>query len=209
MGNFIDLTGKRFGRLIVIKKTDQHKGYEILWDCLCDCGKHHLVRGKHLREGLVKSCGCLRSEKGRNHTHGLRYTRLYTIWKNVKSRCNNPKSINYKDYGGRGIVCCKEWMDFETFYQWAMANGYKEGLTIERIDNDKGYNPENCRWATLLEQARNKRSNHFLIYKGEARTISEWEEYLGMHRGTLNQRIAKGWSVRRAIETPVRKRPKS
>ena len=207
MSNFVDLTGKRFGRLIAVEKSE-HQGREILWRCVCDCGNEKVIQGNHLRMGLTKSCGCLRREKGRNTTHGMTHSRLYTTWVNLRSRCNNPKDRCYHNYGGRGITYCEEWERFEAFYEWAMASGYNDTLTIDRIDNNKGYCPENCRWATVKDQARNRRSCHLLTYKGETKTLREWEETLGMHRGTLVQRIYMGWTTEKAIETPVRPSPK-
>ena len=207
MGTYKDLTGQRFGRLLVIEKTEQRQGGEILWRCVCDCGTTKLVRGSHLRNGKTMSCSCLIYEKGRNQTHGLRRTRLYDIWSNLKGRCDNPKNKCYHNYGGRGITYCKEWEHFEPFWEWAMANGYRSGLTIDRIDNSKGYCPENCRWATIKEQARNRRTNHLLTYKGETKTITEWAEQYNIPPLTLQARVARyHWPVETAIETPVRKR---
>lgn len=206
MGTRFDLTGQRFGRLYVIEITDQYQNTEVLWRCVCDCGTEKLIRGSHLRYGKTMSCGCLRREKGRNQTHGKRQTRLYNTWVRLRDRCRNPKNKSYQNYGGRGITYCKEWERFEIFYEWAMSNGYKDGLTIERIDNSKGYCPENCRWATIKEQARNRRTNHLLTYKGETKTITEWAEQYNMPPLTLRARVTRyHWPVEKAIETPVDK----
>ena len=125
----------------------------------------------------------------------------------MKRRCNDTKGKDFHNYGGRGITYCDEWERFEPFYEWAMSNGYRDNLTIDRINNDKGYSPENCRWATISEQARNRRTCHILTYKGVSKTIREWEEILGMKKGTLENRIVSlHWSIEKAIETPIRKR---
>ena len=196
----------KFNHLTVLKYSHNDNGHHM-WLCLCDCGNTKLVRGTHLEHGESKSCGCLIHAKGRNQTHGLIGTRLYHIWRNMKRRCNDTKGKDFHNYGGRGITYCDEWERFEPFYEWAMSNGYRDNLTIDRINNDKGYSPENCRWATISEQARNRRTCHILTYKGVSKTIREWEEILGMKKGTLENRIVSlHWSIEKAIETPIRKR---
>ena len=160
MAKLIDLTGQRFGRLTVVERTGTSKNGNALWACRCDCGNVAVVRGASLKNGITRSCGCLIAEstKDRNTTHGLRKTRLYHVWANMKDRCLNPNTPSYSYYGGRGITICDEWRDdFQAFYDWAMANGHRDDLSIDRIDNDKGYNPDNCRWATHSEQMHNRR----------------------------------------------------
>lgn len=204
----IDLTGKRFGRLLVIAK-DGHKGKSVAWLCKCDCGEDVVVRGNDLRRGVTQSCGCLHSEvlAERNTRHGLRGTRLYNIWGLMVQRCYNQETSCYDAYGGRGIDIYPEWRDsFQAFYEWSMSNGYKENLTIDRIDNDKGYSPDNCRWVTRKVQANNTRRNHYITYNGETHTLTEWAETLGFNPDTLGSRIYRGWGLDKALTTPVRVR---
>lgn len=201
MGVFIDLTGMRFGRWLVIERASNPKGTRAVWLCKCDCGNTNIVTGKDLRSGRTKSCGCLRVK------HGCEKTKLYNVWHNMKSRCYNPTSAPFKDYGGRGITVCEEWRnDFIPFRDWSFSNGYAEGLSLDRIDNDGPYSPENCRWVSMKEQCNNRRNNHFLNYNGETHTLASWAELKGMSPATLRRRIfVHGWSIEKALNTPVRK----
>lgn len=153
-----DLSGRRFGRLVAIRDVGSVRNRRI-WECKCDCGNYTNVPATSLITGGTKSCGCLQQQTrvDSNVKHGFCGTRLYRIWKGMKSRCLYPSSTDYKWYGARGISVCREWEKFEPFAEWALSNGYSDDLTLDRIDNDGDYTPCNCRWATISEQNKNKR----------------------------------------------------
>lgn len=176
-----DLTGQRFGRLTVIGVDDRNTKKTYFY-CQCDCGNVKSVRADSLMCGAIRSCGCMKKEQDRinleaNHSHKMSKTRPYDIWQNMKGRCYNPHNPRYDRYGGRGITVCDEWKeDFNAFYEWSVQNGYSDDLTIDRIDNDKGYSPDNCRWATQEEQARNRESNIKITIGNATKTLTEWCE---------------------------------
>lgn len=208
MSKLIDLSGQRFGRLTVIKKAESSKG-KTKWHCKCDCGRETTVFGCNLKKGVAKSCGCLRNEatSERRTSHGQRWTRLYNIWEQMKGRCTRPAHPFYRLYGGRGITVCDEWRDsFKVFHDWAMANGYAENLTIDRIDTNGNYCPENCRWADLVTQANNTSRNHLLAYNGEVHTLAEWSKLTGINYMSLKTRIRRGWSIERALTEKVKEK---
>ena len=203
MPKLIDLTGQRFGRLVVIERVENSADGRARWLCRCDCGQSKTVLGEHLKKGRTKSCGCAKSESSskRFKKHGGRNSKLYRIWSNMKDRCNNPDCKVYSDYGGRGIKVCKEWIDdFSAFQKWALANGYKEGLTIDRKDNDKGYSPDNCRWTDRKIQGNNKRNCRYITYKGQRKTVAEWSDITGIPHDTLLYRLNHGWETERILK---------
>lgn len=145
-----------------------------------------------------------KGDKNPNYKHGKRNTRLFSIWANMVTRCYNPNATGYKKYGGRGITICDEWRDnFEVFYDWSMSNGYSDELTIDRINNDGNYEPTNCRWATVKTQSNNRGSNHYVNINGVVRTLTEWCELCGINYRTVQDRLKRGWSVEKALFTPV------
>ena len=159
MSNKITI-GEKYNKLIVIEKTDIRKRRSIVYKCKCDCGNITYVTSTNLKYGYIKSCGCYQKEQvsKTNKKHGLSNTKLFYVWQDIKNRCNNPNHHAYKDYGGRGIKICDEWQnDFISFYTWAINNGYKEKLTIDRKNNNGNYEPNNCRWTTMKIQCQNRR----------------------------------------------------
>ena len=201
----IDLTNQKFGKLSVVSREKNHiqpsGRTDVMWLCQCECGRTVIVSAANLRSGHIKSCGCYRSEIARKKAtkHGLRQTRLYKIFYGMKKRCYTPTATSFSNYGGRGITVCEEWQEFMPFYDWAMSHGYSDDLTLERIDNNGNYCPENCRWATKKEQANNRRTNRFITYNGETHTLLEWSNILGVDIKTLHRRLSNGWSVEDAL----------
>lgn len=203
MGRYIDLTGMRFGRLVAMYRSKKDCAVTI-WHCVCDCGKEVDVRAGHLRNGHTQSCGCMHREMvtENNRKHDMSKTRLYTIWSNMKSRCMDPKNPKYKSYGGRDIKVCDEWLDSTVFFQWALSNGYRDDLTIDRIDVNGDYEPDNCRWVGTKEQSLNRTDNHYLTYHGITQTMKEWSDAVGIKYSVLEARINRyHWDVTRALET--------
>ena len=205
---FKDLTGMTFDYWTVIEKI-YIKNHASYYKCQCKCGNIKNVLQSNLVCGKSKSCGCISANKlsKLRQKHRKSNSKLYLIWSAIKRRCCNQNSKDFKNYGGRGIKVCKEWTNnFMNFYNWAIANGYKEGLEIDRIDVNGNYEPSNCRWATIKEQNNNRRNTRYVIYKNKKYTITELSDLTGVKRNLLYERIYKrGFSVEDAINLPVKK----
>ena len=195
-----NLVEKRFGRLLVLERAC-HADESRDWICKCDCGNYAIVYGENLKRGLTTSCGCYRKET--SSTHGMHDKRLYHIWENMKGRCERESTRAYKHYGGRGITFCYEWSKFEPFYEWAMANGYAENLTLDRIDVNGNYCPENCRWITQAEQLNNTRRSIFLTLNCETHTLKQWSDITGISYNTLRKRVQNGWDTEDILTVPA------
>ncbi|WP_322353969.1 hypothetical protein [Paratractidigestivibacter sp.] len=203
MAKMIDISGKRCNRLTAIKPVRKTESGNYIWLCRCDCGKECEVEGSCFRSGKQMSCGCYASERIRkaNTKHNGFGTRLYEIWRQMHRRCYGEHTKFYKDYGGRGISVCGEWRDFSVFREWAYKNGYAENLTIDRIDVNGNYEPSNCRWATMKQQANNRRSNHIIKYMGQSHTISEWADIIGISQLVLWRELnSNGWDLSKLEE---------
>ena len=194
MGRIKDLNGKKFGSLTVLYFVDT-KNAKARWMCRCDCGVEKIITSADLVKGDTKTCG------GGIHRriHGMKETRIYRIWKAMKGRCKYPSTDYYKRYGGRGITYCEEWDVFLNFYEWSKSSGYKDGLTLDRINNDGNYEPSNCRWITQKEQMSNTSQNIFVEIDGVTKTIAGWSEQTGIKHKTLSIRYHKGDRGQRLI----------
>ena len=207
--NLTDLTGSRFGRWTVLEYAGRSKRGEVQYKCRCDCGTERVLRRTSLTSGNSKSCGCLSRDvaKERGTTHGDSKSRLYRIWAGIIQRCcNDRERYEWEKYGGRGITVCEEWRKYDAFRDWALSSGYSEDLTIDRIKNECGYNPDNCKWSTMKEQQNNKRNNRRLTWNGETKTVTEWAEIVGIKKTTIKERLNAGWPVGKALTEPVRQR---
>lgn len=196
----IDLTGKRFSRLVVISEADRKQGQTSRWLCKCDCGNEKIIKGNHLTSGLTKSCGCLRSEiiSKRVKTHGMYGTRIYSIWANMLQRCYNQRERSYKYYGARGIKVCDKWKRFEGFLE-DMGGTYQEHLSIDRINVNGDYCSENCKWATKEEQANNTRANHLITINGETDTLANVCKKYNLNYKTVHKKLKKGIPIEKLI----------
>jgi len=208
-----DLVGQKFGRLVVLYDTGERKNGNVVWHCKCDCGNEVDRRSDHLTSGATKSCGCYNRERAAevHTTHGMARQRerhpVYLAWHDMLQRCENPNFTTYKDYGGRGIRVCEEWHDAKIFIDWALANGWREGLTIDRINNNGNYEPSNCRWVTRKEQARNKRNNHLITFNEKTQPMAQWAEEVDIGSCTLRYRINNlHWPIERALTEPIHER---
>ena len=201
-----DITGQRFNKLTALSPLYINKDNRVMWRCKCDCGTICVISAKQLSNGKARSCGCYQRSlvTQRNVKHGLRNTRLYNIWFGMKRRCYEKNNLSYPQYGGRGITVCDQWLnDFGTFYEWAMTNGYESDLTIDRIDNSKGYSPENCRWATKKQQSNNRTCVHEFTYNGQTHTVSEWCDLYGVkYEGFIKGRYQShpDWPIEKLLD---------
>lgn len=206
----IDRTGQRYGRLLVLSRASNIEtphGPVTQWYCRCDCGNEVFVRGPGLAKGAAgkggtRSCGCLTREKPVKH--GLSRSPVYRVWHLMVQRCTNPNSTHWMSYGGRGITVCDEWRDFAAFY--ADMGAPKPSMTLERIDNERGYSPANCRWATRREQGNNRRTNVFLSWNGKKMTVADWGRETGLGPRVIKKRLSSGWSIGRALSQPIEAR---
>jgi hypothetical protein len=204
-----DLTGQKFGRWTVSSIAPQKYNRGSVWHCICECGTERDVLGQNLLNGISTSCGCWKKEnlKMTKRTHGDsihgKTKRLYRIWQGMKARCQYPSQQGYKNYGGRGIKVCAEWLDYSTFKEWAFANGYNDSLSIDRIDPDGNYYPKNCRWTTKVNQARNMTTNRIIEANGKRHCLSEWAEITGLSVKCISGRIFRGWDAIKALTTPI------
>lgn len=210
MSKVIDLTGQKFNRLLVIEPARTKSG-KFAWKCKCDCGNYTITQGTELKNGRTKSCGCYAKDFARTKftKHGLSNNKLRFVFNSMHARCENPNNNQYHNYGNRGVVVCNEWKapdGFINFYNWAMSNGYAEGLQIDRIDNDGNYCPQNCRWVTPHENSLNKRVSLKTEYKGQVKTLMEFAEEFNIPYKTLFCRIKYlGWDIEKSLKQPIRK----
>ena len=202
-----DLTGQKFGRLTVLYRVENDRHNKAQWLCECECGARKIINGQSLVRGATTSCGCFNREvssrigpENTQYSHGGYGTRLYHIWCGMKRRCFTKSNKDYPRYGGRGITVCEEWRDsFKAFSDWALANGYRWDLTIDRIDNDGPYAPWNCRWAANGMQANNRRCTIALTVGAETLPLAEWSRKTGVSLGTIYGRYRKGWTPQEII----------
>jgi len=203
-----DITGKRFGYLTVIRLEGSNNRKERTWRCKCDCGKETVVPSYRIRHGGVTSCGChqrdcnYRSKKAKNNP------RLYRVFKDMHRRCQYEKDPNYPNYGGRGIKVSEVWSKFDDFCDWALEHGYDANAeygacTLDRIDTNKDYFPENCRFVDMIEQSNNRRNNHYIVFNGKKQTVTQWEREYNLYSGAINSRLKKGLTIEEAITKPI------
>lgn len=204
MSRQYDLSGKVFGRLTVVGRSDRRRGTRPLWRCLCSCGNEHFTETASLVAGRVNSCGCLKSELDhtRTRTHGMSSDPLYGIWLMIRQRCLNPNNKSFRDYGGRGIKVCTRWDDFSLFKR--DMGPRPVGTEIDRRDNNGDYCPDNCKWVDRQINAQNKRNNRIITCDGDSLCIAAWSRKTGLSRGTIERRLNSGWQPERIIHQPVR-----
>lgn len=208
MGKFVDLTGFRYGRLTVVSrgktvKRPGNRGTLTYWICKCECGNTKEVLNSDLKKGVTTSCGCYQRQRAKeaNMTHGFSDTRLYSIWSHIKERCTNHNANDFNRYGGVGVSVCEEWLaSFESFRDWSLKNGYKDDLTIDRIDGTRGYEPSNCRWATTEQQNNNRKNNIIVEYDGKRMTLGQLSKTVGVNYCKLWRCIKSGMTPESAVQ---------
>lgn len=206
MSRRLELTGQKFNRLTVIEYVGQNDRNLSLWRCRCDCGNEIVRTGNAILQGHTKSCGCAKKCRHdvKKKKHGGSYDALYDVWVQMRRRCHNPKSSAYSYYGGRGISVCEEWRDegtgYISFRAWALQNGYTKGLTIERVDVNGNYCPENCKWIPKARQSDNTRRTIWIEYNGEKHNLKQWSRILGMSDETIRYRYHRGLPVEEVLK---------
>lgn len=198
---FIDISNQTFGKLRAIEPTECDSSRRMKWRCECACGKICFVASSHLKRGQSKSCGCDRDANFHARTHQLSGSSEYRIWYQMHSRCKRTNDVGYENYGGRGIAVCERWSSFINFYE-DMGPRPSRQHSIDRIDNNAGYSPSNCRWAEREVQHRNKRNNRFLSLDGETYCVADWAKKKGLRFNTITRRLSRGWPTRAVIEAP-------
>lgn len=206
MGKVHNLSGQRFGRLVAIEQSGYSNDGQAKWLCLCDCGGRAVIVAGHLRSGHTQSCGCLKGDSIRklSVTHGSTNTRLYTIWTGIKQRCLNPVNPAFCDYGKRGVKICNEWKEsFSNFQHWAYLNGYRDNLTIDRINVHGDYCPQNCRWITKSEQSNNRRTSRYIKYCGFKRTVKDWCDFLRIQRFPFDHAVQEHKDLTQVLQNQL------
>jgi len=200
----IDLAGQRFGRWLVISRAAYRRG-RAFWLCRCDCGTVREVNARNMMIGESRSCGCAVYEefKARQTKHGQARTRDYGRWASMIDRCHNPRNKYYASYGGRGITVCDRWRESFVNFIEDMGPRPSDRHSLDRTDNDGPYSPENCRWATKVQQSNNRRSNRMLTYNGQALTLTQWAKIVGISEGTIDSRIRRGYKHEQALTEQV------
>lgn len=202
-----DITGQKFNMLTALYPVGVSKNGTWIWMCKCDCGNEKQINSRNLHSGGTRSCGCL-AKKARIENmkklngvyHGFSKEKLHSVWLSMRGRCCNPNNYDFKYYGGKGIQICEEWLEYESFKEWAFINGYSEGLTLDRIDSSKNYCPENCRWVDMKTQSNNKSNNVVIEYNGESHTLKEWAEILGINYSTVHKRYSAGKTIEQILK---------
>lgn len=205
-----NLIGQNFGRLTVIERGDNNKSGAVQWICQCICGNKTIATANNLQNHSTQSCGCLAREitikRSTIHGHTItKRTKEYIAWSGIKMRCYNKNFKDYFRYGGRGIIMCEKWKNnFQAFFD-DMGYCPSNKNSIDRIDGNRGYEPDNCRWANWIEQARNRNSNHIIKYKGVKLLLIDWARITGLSRYTISKRLKNGWTIKSALKTPLKR----